>query len=345
MNFVQILLIRFFPFLFLMAAMRAEGVEKRILVIAHRGSPAYLPEHTLQGAAMAHAFGADFIEPDVIMTKDDELIVVHDIHLEFISDVAQKYPTRKRTDGRWYAVDFTLAEIKTLNAHERTEEKGGAIVPVFDKRFPVNVGHFQIPTLVEMIDLVRGLNISRGKSTGLYIELKNPSFHLSEGKDVTKKLTELLERNNVPSANLPVYIQCFDSRILKSIRAQGKIKAPLIQLIAENSWKETDLDYTKMLTADGIKEIAGYADGIGPYINQLVSLDAKTGKPMPNDVVKLAHQNKLLVHPYTVRKDGLPKVLKNVDELHGLLFKTLAVDGVFTDFSDLTIEYLRTHPI
>ena len=240
-------------------------------------------------------------------------------------------------------MDFTLAEIKTLNAHERTDDKKGNKVAVFEKRFPLGLGQFQIPTLGELADLVRGLNISRQKTVGLYIEIKNPTFHLAEGKDITKKLTEFLTAKGMPSDDLPVIIQCFDSRALRRLRDEFKLTMPMVQLIAENSWKESDLDYTKMQTPAGLKEIATYADGIGPYLNQLVSIDPKTSKISVNDLVKEAHKNKLVVHPYTIRKDDLPKVIKSIDDLHALLFQTIGVDGVFTDFSDLTRKYLQEH--
>lgn len=142
----------------------AQQTPKKKIVIAHRGASGYLPEHTLQGVAMAYQMGADFIEPDCVLSKDNVPVVVHDTHIDTISDVAKKFPDRKRKDGRYYAIDFTVAELKTLAVSERFDPASGK--PVYPKRFPLGVPGFTIPTLAEEIELVQGLN----KSTGRILE-------------------------------------------------------------------------------------------------------------------------------------------------------------------------------
>ena len=157
----------------------------RPIIIAHRGASGYLPEHTLATKALAHAMGADFLEQDVVLSRDGVPIVLHDIHLDSTTDVAQRFATRARADGRFYAIDFSLEEIRQLQVHERScRDASGAEVAVFPDRFPVDAGLFRIPTLAEEIDLIAGLDRSRNCSTGLYVELKSPNWHEAEGQNL-----------------------------------------------------------------------------------------------------------------------------------------------------------------
>ena len=152
--------------------------DTNTLVIAHRGACGYLPEHTLEAKAYAHALGADFIEQDVVATRDNQLIVLHDIHLEGVTNVADLYPDRHREDGRYYARDFELAEIRGLSAGERRGSDG--ITAAFPNRFPVGVGNFRVPTLREEIKLIQGMNRSTGREAGIYPEIKSPGWHRDE---------------------------------------------------------------------------------------------------------------------------------------------------------------------
>ena len=171
------------------AAMAAAPSSPK-LVIAHRGASGYLPEHTLPAVAMAHALGADYIEQDVVLSKDNVPMVLHDIHLDTVTDVARRFPDRKREDGRYYVIDFTLAELKQLNASERFDPKTG--LAVFPTRFPVGKGSFQIPTLEEELQLIQGLNTSTGREAGVYPEVKEPAWHRTQGRDLSPILLESL---------------------------------------------------------------------------------------------------------------------------------------------------------
>jgi len=148
------------------------GADTRPLVVAHRGASGYLPEHTLAAKAYAHALGADFLEQDLVLTKDDVPVVLHDVHIDTVTDVAKQFPARKRADGRFYALDFTLAELKQLRVTERFNAKTGA--PVFAKRFPAGLSEFHISTLEEELQLIQGLNRSTGRVVGIYPEIKQP---------------------------------------------------------------------------------------------------------------------------------------------------------------------------
>ncbi len=156
------------------------------LVIAHRGASGYLPEHTLPAKAMAYAQGADYLEQDVVMTRDDQLIVLHDHYLDRVTDVAQQFPSRHREDGRYYAIDFTLAEIKQLHFTEGFHLEGKKQVQNYPGRFPMNRSDFRIHTLAEELAFIQGLNHSTGKNIGIYTEIKSPWFHRKEGKDISK---------------------------------------------------------------------------------------------------------------------------------------------------------------
>jgi glycerophosphoryl diester phosphodiesterase len=318
-------------------AARAAPVKPatRKVVIAHRGASGYLPEHTLPAVAMAHALGADFVEPDVVLTKDDVPVVLHDVHLDATTDVATVFPTRKRGDGRWYAVDFTLAEIRTLAVRERRDVRTNKAV--FPNRFPENTAVLRVPTLEEEILLVQGLNQSTGRSVGLYPELKAPAFHAREGKDLARVVLPILANRGYSDKDANLYLQCFDPQELKRIRTELGSKLKLVQLIGASSWKENDADFDAMQTDAGLKAIATYADAIGPWIPQI--LDVKTRKP--TGLVARAHKAGLAVHPYTLRVEDLPAGVTFDQALDAILFKAGA-DGLFTDFADKAVRYLAT---
>ena len=151
------------------------------IVIAHRGASGYLPEHSLPAKAMAHAMGADFIEQDLVLTRDNRLVVLHDLYLDAVTDVARVFPDRGRPDGHFYAIDFTLAELRRLALTERLVIEDGRSQPRFPGRFPPGQSSFRISTFEEEIELIQGLNRSTGRNVGLYPEIKSPAFHRHEG--------------------------------------------------------------------------------------------------------------------------------------------------------------------
>lgn len=313
------------------------------IVIAHRGASAYLPEHTLEAKVLAHAMGADFIEQDVVLTRDGVPIVLHDIHLESTTDVEQRFPGRARDDGRYYALDFSLAEIRQLNAHERSRrDRRGREVPVYPGRFPLGQGRFQVPTLAQEIELIAGLDRSRGRRTGLYIELKAPRWHAAQGHDLAVTVMQVLDETGYARRTDAVYLQCFDPGTLIRLKEEFATPLPLIQLIGENDWNEDGgTDYEAMRTDAGLDEVARYAAGIGPWIPQLLTTDPG-GKLQSTGLAGRARDRGLLLHPYTLRADELPSGVESLDELHHALFEDEGVDGAFTDFPDLTRSYLES---
>jgi glycerophosphoryl diester phosphodiesterase len=309
------------------------------IVIAHRGASGYLPEHTFSGAAMAYALGADYLELDVVMTKDGHLIVMHDLTLDATTNVEDVYPGRKNKKGKYNVMDLKLNEIKLLKVHERTARKSGDAS--FPSRFPVETQIFEVPTLDEMILLVKGLSKNFGRKMGLYIELKAPEIHRKNNLDPAKSLLDILNHHGYQDASDPIFIQSFDSETLKSLRYEHKTRLRLIQLIGENQWRLSATDFTYLKSKDGMKEVSQYADGIGPWMDQVVTGIDFSGKIQITDLVENARRYDLVIHPYTFRKDRLPSYVTSFEELLNVFFNEVQIDGIFTDFPDLVVEYLE----
>lgn len=307
----------------------ASCASNEMMVIAHRGASGYLPEHTLESASMAHAFNPDYIEPDIVLTKDNVPVVLHDIHIDTTTNVAKIFPKRKRKDGRYYAIDFKLRELRRLKVMERGDPRNNK--PRYKNRFPRQKSSFQVPTFREFIELVEGLNKSRKKNIGIYPEMKSPSFHKRHKKDILKETWKILKEYGYTSGKKKVIVQCFDSVALKEFKRRYNPKFPLIQLIGDNSWKESPDDFKKMLTIKGLKEVKKYADGIGPWFPQLIKPVGRSYKMTP--LAKIAKGLGLKVHTYTLRDDSLPDYVDSVKGLANILSRE-GVDGVFTDFPD-----------
>jgi glycerophosphoryl diester phosphodiesterase len=313
------------------------------LVIAHRGASGYLPEHTLAAKALAHAMGANFIEQDVVLSRDGVAIVLHDIHLDSTTDVAQHFPDRARADGRFYAIDFDLQEIRQLRVHERSHiEAGRTGNAVFPDRFPVQPALFHIPTLDEEINMLAGLDRSRGCRTGLYIEMKSPNWHRREGLDLPSTILQVLQQTGYENRPDQVFLQCFDDQTLRQMRRDLATPLPMIQLIGENDWGEdSEVDYEYLRTPEGLSYVASYAQGIGPCLPHIYLGKTVSGEVHLSELVSLAQTRGLQVHPYTFRRDELPAGIESFTELLNIFVDQAGVDGLFTDFPDMVVDYLR----
>ena len=303
---------------------------KMPVIIAHRGASGYLPEHTLPAKALAYAMGADFLEQDVVASADDELIVLHDIYLDRVSDVAERYPTRHRQDGRFYVRDFNLTELRSLRAWERMDADGRAVYP---GRYPARHGEFRIHTLREELDLVQQLNAATNGRTGVYPEIKRPKWHREEGVDITPSLLQLLSEFGYTGRDDALYLQCFDASELRRIRYAYKSSLKLVQLIGENDWGESDTDYDVLRSAAGIRELARTVDAIGPWVQQLYELD-DCGAKTPTGLLRAANASGLAVHPYTFREDELAAGFDSLADQVRYFTIDQPVDGIFTDFPD-----------
>jgi glycerophosphoryl diester phosphodiesterase len=312
------------------------------IVIAHRGASGYLPEHTIASKAMAYAQGVDFIEQDLVMTRDDEVIVLHDHLLDTVSNVRDLYPDRARADGSFYVVDFTLDEIRRLAAYERFEFGGGKMKAVFADRFPIAASTFRIHTLAEEIELIQGLNRSTGNMVGIYPEIKSPAFHREEGKDISVAVLSVLKEYGYTSHSGDVYLQCFDSyellRIYDELLPAAEMDLPLVQLIGESP------EYEPMLSAEGMQRVSGYAVGIGPPMSLLVDANSTESALKVGDLISWAHASNLKVHAYTFRQEHgeIPAYATSLENLLEVFFVDVGIDGVFTDFPDQAVEYLES---
>lgn len=343
--------------LFLVARpMGVTGVGGQKLVIAHRGASGYLPEHSMAAKAMAYAMGADYIEQDLVMTKDDRLVVLHDHYLDRVTNVADVHPDRARADGRYYAIDFTLSEITQLEMTEGFTVANGARVASFPQRFPLWSSSFRVHTFEDEVELIQGLNESMGRTVGIYPEIKSPGFHRHAGKDISKELLRILKKYGYTTKDDPAYVQCFDPDELKRIRhdllpAFG-MDVRLIQLVAETAWNETMVygegaavpyDYGWMFGPGAMHTVSDYADGIGPWMPMVVSNDSTRDHLIITDMVKDAHEAGLEVHPYTFRLDRgtIPRYAASFEELLDIFYYRVGVEGVFTDFPDRAVDFLR----
>lgn len=345
------------------------------LVVAHRGASGYLPDHTLEGYAKAIALGADYIEPDLVSTKDGVLIARHEPNLKDTTDIARhpEFAARKRTlkvDGveeeGWFASDFTLAEIKTLRAVQPRADRSKA----FD-------GQFLIPTFDEVLALREAKSKELGREIGVYPETKHPTWHQQQGLALEKPLVALLAKHRLNRKNAPVFIQSFEAANLKTLRKLTPNK--LVYLLDANDVRpDGSIDtirpydhvvagdartYADMLTPAGLKEIRRFADGIGPWKPYLISWQAMTDKAgkaadvngdkvvdqrdmtllEPNGVIRDAHKLGLLVHPYTFRNEAKHLAANFMDQPaeEYRLFFAAGVDGVFTDYTDTALATRR----
>jgi glycerophosphoryl diester phosphodiesterase len=359
------------------AGARGSG-EPHPLIIGHRGAAGYLPDHTLPGYALAIRLGADFIEPDLVSTKDGHLIARHEPNILRTTDVAQhpEFADRRRTavidgfpeDG-FFASDFTLAEIRTLRA----------VQPLPEERPTQFDGRFRIPTLEEVIALAKRYSRRQHRTIGIYPETKHPTYHESIGLPLERTLVKTLDRAGLSKRRSPVFIQSFEQSNLERLNKMTRVR--LVQLIDANAVNpDGSLDYAApfdrpydwtasgrpellartfgYLTTDaGLDEVAGYADGIGPWKPYIISTaavdingDGQVGDENgdgleneadrkllpPTDLVQRAHARGLVVHPYTFRNEQRQLAFdyggNPVNEY--LRFYEAGVDGLFSDFAD-----------
>jgi glycerophosphoryl diester phosphodiesterase len=312
--------------------------EAEPLVIAHRGASGYRPEHTLAAYTLGARMGADFIEPDLVSTKDGVLVARHENEISGTTDVADhpEFAARRTTktiDGvaltGWFTEDFTLAELKTLRAKER--------IPELRPRNTLYNGRYEIPTFREVIDLAKRLGV------GIYPETKHPTYFRGIGLPLEKPLVRELKRFRGP-----VFIQSFEVGNLKAL--DRETDAPLVQLLGAKTARPAGFDrtYAEMATPDGLTAIARYADGVGPSKDYIVPRDATGRSLAPTTFVKDAHRARLIVHPYTFRNENafLPLELRSSTDpaAYGNAFAEyqqffeLGVDGLFSDNSDTAVE-------
>ncbi|OYX52271.1 MAG: glycerophosphodiester phosphodiesterase [Sphingomonas sp. 32-66-10] len=324
-------------------------ISSKPIVIAHRGASGERPEHTLAAYSLAIEQGADFIEPDLVMTKDGQLVARHENDITGTTDVVSRkeFADRKRTktiDGishtGWFTEDFTLAELKTLRAKER--------LPLLRRGNAKFDGQFEVPTLREIIALAKAATANTGRTIGIYPETKHPSYFASIGLPMEALLVAELKAAGWDRADAPVFIQSFEVNSLKALKQLTQV--PLIQLMAADGGPadRAQPSYKAMATPEGLKAIATYASGVGPQKDMVVAGDG-TVLPLVTD----AHAAGLKVHPWTFRAENyfLPSGLrKGINPAgHGDMaaeiarFLAAGVDGLFTDYPYLGVQARDRH--
>jgi glycerophosphoryl diester phosphodiesterase len=321
------------------------------LVIGHRGASGYRPEHTLASYRLAIEMGADYIEPDLVSTKDHVLVARHENDITGTTDVAghPEFADRRTTktiDGRaitgWFTEDFTLAELRTLRAVERLP----------DLR-PANTafnGLYQVPTFQEVIDLAKRAGV------GIYPETKHPTYFDSIGLSLEEPLLATLRASGLDRPKAKVFIQSFETANLKELHTRTRL--PLVQLIDEVGAPYDFVvagdprTYDDLVTPQGLAEIATYADGVGPSKNRIVPRDAAGNLLSPTSLVRDAHRAGLVVHPWTFRRENSflpldfrqgnpasPEFLRATGDFPAelRLFFRLGVDGLFSDNPDTAV--------
>jgi glycerophosphoryl diester phosphodiesterase len=326
------------------------------VIVGHRGASGYRPEHTLASYELAARMGADYIEPDLVTTRDGVLVARHEPEIGGTTDVAAhpEFAGRKKTkllDGvavtGWFTEDFTLAELKTLRAKER--------IPAVRQHNTVFDGHYQIPTFQEVIDLSRRLSRELGRPIGIYPETKHPTYFQQQGLALEPELVKTLTRNGLNRPDAKVFVQSFEVSNLKALHKQ--LRVPLVQLTSSSGApydfvvagdKRT---YADVVSPAGLREVATYASGLGPSKDQVIPLDATGKLAKPTSLVADAHRAGLVVHPYTFRVENnfLPAefdssaVAADSGNLFGEIaaYRKAGIDGLFTDNTDIAVAEER----
>lgn len=324
------------------------------LVIAHRGASGYRPEHTIASYTLAIEQGADFIEPDLVATKDGHLVARHEPLIDATTDVSAhpRFASRKTArmlDGKqvtgFFASDFTLAELKTLRAVQSN--------PARSKQYD---GQFEIPTFEEVLDLMQRESAARGRSIGVYPETKHPAFHLGLGLPLEDRVLDALRARKLDRADAPVFIQSFESANLQYLRAKTQVR--LVQLLDDGALRYdaagvavTGVNIAQYDDPRGgqppadLQGIAKYAAAIGPWKRQILrETDAPT--LLKTTLIEQAHAAGLRVHTYTFRNEPamLAPQYRNDPLSEYRQFFEMGVDGVFSDFPDTAVRGIAAGP-
>jgi glycerophosphoryl diester phosphodiesterase len=255
--------------------------------------------------------------------------------------VARRFPGRARPDGRHYVLDFTLAEIRQLEVRERLNLRTGEAQ--YPARYPAVAAPagLRIPTLEEELTLLQALNRSSGRVAGIYPEIKAPRWHRDQGRDPSRIVLPVLARFGYADKTAPCFLQCFEWEEVRRLRGQLGWKGRLVQLIGGSGQGADGTDYGWLVSDAGLKAVAAVADGIGPALARVVTWPAAGQPAQVTDLVARARALGLAVHPYTVRRDDLPQHCPDLPALHAALFGQARVDGVFSDFPDLSLAHVR----
>ncbi len=323
------------------------------IVIGHRGAAGYRPEHTLAGYELGARMGADYVEPDLVATKDHKLVARHEPEISATTNVADhpEFAARRTTkviDGvpmtGWFTTDFTLAELRTLRAKER--------IPALRPHNTLYDGRYEVPTFQEVIDLVKRLSRELHRTIGIYPETKHPTWFRTQGLPLEGPLVQALRANGLDTRRSPVFVQSFETANLRLLRQ--RLRVPLVLLYGAAPTKPYDVTaaggtttYGDLATAAGLRSVAAYADGVGPSKEYVIPRDAAGRSLPPTRFVADAHAAGLVVHPYTFRNENqfLPLEARRGTDANAYgnafaeydAFYAAGVDGVFADNPDTAV--------
>jgi len=318
-------------------------------IFGHRGASGYRPEHTLASYELAARTGADYLEPDLVSTKDHVLVCRHEPEIGGTTDVATRpeFAGRRKTvllDGvavtGWFTEDFTLAELKTLRAVER--------LPAVRQRNTLYDGLFEVPTLQELLDLRARLSRELGRDLGVIPETKHPTYFRGLGLDLETPLVRALDRNHLNRRGAKVWIQSFEAANLRALRDDHQVRVNLVFLTSGAGRPFDDpRTYADYLTPAGLKELSTYVDGIGPEKGQVIPRTADGSLGTPTSLVRDAHAAGLKVIPYTFRAENqfLPADYRVGADPNAygralaeqIAFLNTGIDGLFTDQPDVSV--------
>ncbi|GIE11278.1 glycerophosphoryl diester phosphodiesterase [Paractinoplanes ferrugineus] len=329
------------------APAEAHGPRTTSEVFGHRGASGYRPEHTLASYELAARMGADYLEPDLVSTRDHVLVCRHEPEIGGTTDVAShpEFASRRKTvllDGvsvtGWFTEDFTLAELKTLRAVER--------LPAVRQRNTLYNGLFEVPTFQEMLDLRAKLSRELGRDLGVIPETKHPTYFRGLGLELEPALLRTLERNGLNRRGAKVWIQSFEAANLRALRPQAKVNLVFLTSASGSPFHDPRT-YADYLTPAGLKELSRYVDGIGPDKNQVIPRNPDNTLGAPTTLVRDAHAAGLKVIPYTFRAENqfLPKDYQSGTDPNAygraldeqITYLNTGIDGLFTDQSDIGV--------
>ena len=303
------------------------------LVVAHRGASGVLPEHTLPAVAYAHAAGADYVEQDVVLTRDGVPVVLHDIYLDATTDAAAVFPDRAVPDAppgeRYPVFNFTLEEVKRLRASERVDPATGRAA--FPRRFPPRTGDFEVPTLAEELELIRGMNRSSLRRVGVFPELKDPAAHAAAGLDLAAATLRVLAEFGYEDRGDRCYVQCFDFDESKRVRGELGCDLKLVRLTAPG----------EVLSDADLAATAAVCDGLGPPLSAALAFESYRFRS--RGLIERAAAAGLAAFPWTARRDALPGAAADpagFADLHRAVFDAGAA-GIFTDFPGASADLAR----
>ena len=309
------------------APIRPPSRREPPLVIAHRGASGYLTEHTLAAKKLAHEQHADYLEQDVVATRDGQLVVCHDLYLERLTNVADVFPGRCRDDGHFYVIDFDWDEVCELRRRSVPQQLASA-----DARaaLPGNPDFQRLHTLAEELAFIDSLNAASDHTAGIYTEIKHPAWHREHGFDLTQAVVDALEHAGYAEADGSVFIQCFDARELERIKDSFGSAVPLVLLVGRSVDRQT-------LAPDGLAAVADYATALAPNFVLLFRRDV-TDRPVLSALAADARAAGLALHPYTFNYAALPVYANDLEGFLRIVYGLLRPDAVFCDFPDVAVS-------